>query len=718
MTPSRHVVLATHLAASFGGAALIFWIEPLITRMVLPPLGGSPAVWVTALVFFQACLLVGYLYAHALAGLERRIQLAIHLGFALVACLWLPPELPPLDPELVAQAPITSTLRALLSAVGAPFLFLASTAPLVQLWFSRTDHPDAADPYHLYAASNIGSLGALAAYPLLFEPMAGIVAQGRAWSVSVVFCAGLVLACGVLASRPAPAAAAGGGRWDWRWFALSAVPSSLLSGVTLQITTEIASAPLLWAIPLGLYLLTFILAFARWNPIPDRLAMIGSAALLAPILARPFGAQLPEPVVFGCELTVFFLASLVLHRELARARPAASDLTRFYLAMSVGGFLGGAFNALVAPLVFDTVLEFPIALALAMALRPSDPGGPRAAVWDVVVPVGAGAVGLGIAWSTTGSEAYVPLVQAVALGLGVVAALSAFRAVRLALVVATAWVVGALLPSTEQPLAIDRDFFGVTLVQDDPKNQAHLLRHGSTGHGSQRRTEQGRTEPVAYYWRKGPLGDVFSAHGDRIRTVAAVGLGTGAVACYAQPHHAWTFYEISPVVVRFATRPDLFSYLHDCAPDAKIVLGDARQQVARAPVSYDVIVLDAFSSDAIPAHLLTVEAFQIWLDHLEPGGVIALHISNRFMDLRPEVAAAAAAVGLVVRFRGANPPEDDPLKQPTDWVVMARNEVDLGTLGRHPDWKPIALEPGAEPWTDDHADLLAPVRRRFAAPPP
>lgn len=714
MSAGRTLTLATHVAASFGGAALIFWIEPLVTRMVLPPLGGSPAVWVTALVFFQACLLAGYLYAHALGRLERRAQLAVHALFAVVAFAWLPPELPAMDPEQVARAPIAATLWALLGAVGAPFLFLASTAPLVQHWFSRTDHPDAGDPYHLYAASNVGSLGALAAYPLLLEPLAGLLAQGMAWSAAVVACAGLVLACGLQATRPAEPASAAAGRWDWRWFALSAVPSSLLSGVTLQITTEIASAPLLWAIPLGLYLLTFVLAFAKWNPIPPRVALILSAALLGPILARPFGVQLPELVVFGCELTVFFTAALALHGQLAEARPAASELTRYYLAMSAGGFLGGAFNALVAPLWFDTVLEFPIALTLAMALRPSDEAGPHAARWDVALPLGFGAVGLAAAWAVP-AGAYVPVVQGVALGLGALAALSAFRAARLALTVAVAWTAGALLPSADRPLAIDRDFFGVTLVELNAAEHAHVLRHGSTGHGSQRRTPEGRTDPTAYYWREGPLGDVFAARGDQARRVAVVGLGTGATACYARPGQAWTFYEISPVVIGFATDPALFSYLADCTPDAAIVLGDARQQLARATDTYELLVLDAFSSDAIPAHLLTTEAFAIWLDRLAPDGLIALHVSNRFMDLRPEVAAAAASVGLVARFRGANPTDGDALNLATDWVVMARDEARLGSLATHPAWETIPVDPAVAPWTDDHADLLAPVRRRLAA---
>lgn len=655
-------------------------------------------MWITALMFFQLWMLLGYLYAHGLGLLgDRRLQMGIHAVLLLLALAALPLTLPAIDPDFAALAPIRTTLLALVQAIGLPFFFLAATAPLVQHWFSRSGHADAKDPYHLYAASNAGSLIALGAFPLLLEPMFALNQQRAMWAVGFGIAGTLILSCGLFANTDAPKTAAHtdpqqSSGWRWEWFALSAIPSSLLSGVTLQITTDVASVPLLWVIPLALYLITFILAFAQGDWLPPRLPILVAPVLLIPILARAFGVSIPEPAVIGAELMVFFLVAFTLHHELAQRRPPAAHLTRFYLAISFGGFLGGAFNALVAPAIFDTVVEFPLALALAMALRPSDKGGEYARILDIALPVGLAVLGY-IAIVLAPGAIQGRVVEATALGLGAAGALFAFRAIRLGLAVACTFTLAAVVPTTDRPLVVERDFFGVTAVLYDAEKNTYVLRHGNTEHGGQYRDPERRREMVTYYWKGGPLHDVFEARATTTSRIAAVGLGAGVVACNAKPGQTWTFFEISPVVIKFARDTRLFSFLNDCAPDAEIVLGDARQQLAGRDATYDLIVLDAFSSDSVPVHLITHEAFDVYLNKLADDGVIAIHISNRFLDLRPVAADLAAHHGLEVRCRTGYPDPKNTLHRPARYCVFARTEATLGSIAIDEEWATLEVRP-------------------------
>jgi hypothetical protein len=374
--------------------------------------------------------------------------------------------------------------------------------------------------------------------------------------------------------------------------------------------------------------------------------------------------------------------------------------------MSFGGFLGGAFNALIAPNIFETVVEFPIALALAMALRPSEDGGKNAPALDVAIPVGVGVFGY-IAIVAAPEAIQVRVVQIVALGIGVVGAVFFTRAIRLALLVAVAFILAAIVPTTQKPLVVERDFFGVTAVMVNVEENAHIVRHGSTNHGSQRRAPDRRKELTSYYWEGGPLHDVFVNKAGPNSKVAVVGLGAGGMACNAQPGQHWTYFEISPVMIRFAQNSSLFSFLEDCTPDADIILGDARQQLAGLDRTYDLIALDAFSSDSVPVHLITQEAFGLYLDKLEPGGAIVMNVSNRFLDLRPVAADHAAHHGLEVRFRAADPDPSDKLDNPNLFCVFARSEADLGSIASDERWEALEVDPGFRSWTDDYSNILA-----------
>lgn len=715
MAPS--LIALAFSAALAGSAALIFWIEPLFAKLILPVLGGTPAVWTTALMFYQAVLFAGYLYAHLLMRMaSARRQAALHLAVLAAAATTLPPVLPALPLVDPNRSPLPYALWALTAGVGLPLFALSASAPLLQRWFAQSGHRHAADPYFLYAASNAGSLAALVAFPLVLEPSLRLGTQAAAWSIGYGLIGLLVVLCAVATKAPAPSAAASATAEPagvrWRWLALAAAPSSLLSGVTTAITTDVASAPLFWTVPLALYLLTFILAFARRTLLPVRLAMrllpLPLAGVVLGWFSLPILGALPLAL---CHLATFFLAAYVCHAELARSRPAAGRLTEFYLVLSAGGLLGGTFNALVAPTVFTGVLEYPLALMLAVALRPALlPGGPRARLLDVLLPAALAAGAVAIA--TLPGETTIGVMLAAALLSATGLALLAMRPLRLALGIGAVYLAAVLAVADDEVLAQDRNFFGVLKVLRDTDQGLTLLVHGTTLHGAQATAPERRRQPLSYYHPLGPLGDVFRTMEDRLEggAVAAIGLGAGSVACYARPGQHWTFYEIDPAVVRVARDAALFTFLADCTPDAAMVVGDARLRLAEAADdAFRLIVLDAFSSDSIPVHLLTRQALGLYLDKLAAGGVIALHITNRHLDLRPVVAALAAERGLAALARYDRTPASGG--KPSLWAVLAKDASGLGALAADPAWQPLP-PPATRPWSDDFSDILTPLLAR------
>jgi len=720
----------------FLSAALIFWLEPLVARQVLPDLGGSPSVWTTCVLFYQLVLLAGYGLAHVLArSLPLRAQVLAWAGLLALALLGLPPDAGVRVSEGVRVE--TALLGSLALSVGPAFLALGVGAPLLQSWLARAGH---ADPYVLYAASNGGSLLGLLAYPLLLEPGLGLARQGLAWSLGLGALAVAALPCLAVAWRvgggregalapgaPPPAATRG------LWLVLSAVPASLVLGVTAHVSTDLAAVPLLWVVPMALYLLTFALAFAPGDRLPWR----GAArwlplAVVTWMIPWAMEATHPAWLVVGLQLVLLTMAATVCHGRLASLRPPPGRLTEYFLFVGAGGALGGAFNALVAPLVFSSLSELPLAVALACLLVPprraeGAAGGRRRGGWprDLAFGLLPGAAAALLALlpglpdegrarraATIGAPAllcYLLSPHPLRFGLGVS---------------------GVLLASLGDEslhgriLARRRSFFGIhRVIRSGPQAApVNTLRHGTTEHGRQRvETASGaptaHATPLAYYHRDGPLGDVFARPGG-FGEVAVVGLGAGALAAYARPGDRMLFLEIDAEVVDLALDPRFFGYVPAArkrGADVPVVQGDARRSLEERDERFDLLVLDAFGSDAVPVHLLTREALALYRSRLRPGGVLALHVSSRTLDLVPVVAALADALGLAGRVRddrGVAPGEAERSgRWPSIWVALASSPEELAWL-RRAGWRRLAPGDGTPVWSDDHTPILRALRWR------
>lgn len=732
-------------ATLFVAAALLFWVQLFTSKMVLPVLGGSAAVWNTCLVFFQLALLAGYLYAYAAARwLSAWVRTAIHPVLLLAGALALPVSLhgiaaPPADGE-----PAIWLLRTLVIVVGVPFLVLAGTAPLLQEWFSRTRDPGARDPYFLYAASNCGSLFALVSYPALVEPRLALIEQTRWWTGGYLLLTALAAACGVAAGlrrakdEPAPSLALPGLAEEeadtpigWglraRWLVLAFVPSSLLLGVTTHLTTDVAAAPLFWVVPLTLYLLTFILAFQQRIRIGTRASKRLQALLLVTLAVTLLAGRESDAVpLFLLHLATFLVTALLCHTELARSRPAATHLTQFYLVVAAGGALGGSFNALAAPLLFPDVWEYPLVLVLACFLRPGrqpSPTGIAAAAGDFALPalvlLALLGLRLGARLDFSDTESAWTLIATM------LAALAVFgfqhRPVRFGLGVAALLLSAGLVDQGGRLLLETRNFYGVLRVVAESNPPQHVLYHGTTTHGTQSLDPAKRLMPLSYYHPDGPLGAIFkSVGGTRLtRRVGLVGLGAGTIACYGHPGEQWTFFEINPKVVAIARNPSFFTFLRDCPAKPDVILGDARLSIAMQPdQSFDMLIFDAFNSDAIPIHLMTREAVRLYLSKLRPGGLLVFHISNRYLDLAPVLGNVAASEGLAGRRWNDNAGDsddgddtEDPLKDDSDWVVLARDAKDLGGATAEGDWEDLPQNPRRGVWTDDYSNLLGALIR-------
>lgn len=707
---SHRTTLALYTLTIFVGAALLFLLQLVFARLALPLLGGAPAVWNTAMVFYQGLLLAGYGYAHLLSSrFPLKIQVAVHAGLLVATIGALPFAIPAGWEPPGGGSPVPWLLGLLAVAVGLPFFAVSATSPLLQKWFAASAHPAAGDPYFLYAASNAGSLLGLLAYPLWIEPNSTLGWQCLAWAAGFGGLALLSIACGATVWRRAAvrSTAASGGvpdpRRRLRWVLLSAVPSSLMLSVTTYVSSDIAAVPLLWALPLALYLLTFILVFARRPLLPHATVKRALPLLLVPVaMLLATGATTPVALLAGLHLAGFFVAALVCHGELARDRPGAEHLTGFYLWMSLGGVLGGAFNALLAPVVFNTVAEYPLMLVAAGWLGlPRDRGFRRS---DLALPAALALLAAGLLALVPGAG---PARTFAVIGLPVLGCfLMSGCGPRFALALGAVLLVSRLAPEQGQrTLARERSFFGIHRVAADESGKFHLLFHGRTVHGMQALDPVARRVPLGYYHPTGPLGDVFAT---ALGPVAAVGLGTGAVASYGKPGQRFTFYEIDPVVHRLAADPRHFRYLADSPATIAVVPGDARLTLGRAPdARYQLILLDAYSSDSIPVHLLTREALRVYLSKLAPGGRLAFHISNLHLDLRPVVGNLARDAGLVCYYREDDASESQAAegKASSRWVVMARRAEDLGPLARSRHWQPLAGDPARKVWTDDHSSL-------------
>ncbi len=876
---ARRAAAPVFATVMFASAALIFLLQPMFARMTTPLLGGSPAVWNTSMVFFQGALLIGYVYAHRLARIASlRTQVLIHAGVLVVACVVLvlsggglkiavttllgPPN---------TVTPIFWLLGVLTVSVGIPYAAISATAPLLQAWYARTGRDDAHDPYHLYAASNLGSLLGLAAYPIIVEPLLGLSVQAIAWAVCFVFVGAAIIGAGFLAARtdsasaPPPVELAPTSTWGDRlfWMAAAAAPSSLMLGVTNHISTDVASTPFLWVIPLALYLVTFVIAFGKSAEIwRDPVALLQPISLAALVIAF---TQNDFLFTLATSLVCFFLSALVCHLALSARRPPVGRLTEFYMWVSIGGVVGGAATALLAPILFNDVYEYPLALAaIALFLPRRDKPLPR----YIAIAVGVVAFGVALShivwsdnslrhfwepgalslhdWAQTASALFLGLLvvassaeQSLArrASIGVAAVLAAaaignvtwgldpirWREVAMSLssglsrdmamslgmfgfaglmLLAQRWsyvregvaavgfglvliVVGifvfnhevveremlysllgiiavAILANRARPILAaalvlaaftavyvnnadrhiafqGRSFFGVTRVVEYPDMKDGVLRvmmHGTTIHGAQYLTGARTRDPLTYYHPDTGLGRATQAALARHPTgrLGLIGLGSGSTACLKRPQDTLTIFEIDPMVERFSTQTGVFTFVPQCAPDFKLVLGDARLGIATvADNSFDALVVDAFSSDAVPAHLLTLEAIDLYLRKLAPDGVVILHLSNRNLDLVSEAARVARQGGhgaLWASIDGSDS-TDYYTSFSTSTLIITRTQEIAEALNLGSDWCPVDIPDDLTPsdprydcvrifegqkvdlrgkaWSDEYINLVRPL---------
>lgn len=757
----------------FLSAFLLFWVQLMVAKMILPLLGGSPSVWNTCQFFFQGTLLLGYGYSHlTTTWWETRRQAVIHSILLLLPVAFLPIGVPQswIPPE--NANPIPWLLALLLVSTGIPFFVVSTSSPLVQKWFAGTGHDRSQDPYFLYIASNLGSMLGLLSYPILIEPNFSLTHQSWLWAIGYGLLIFMMLGCATClwrlptdavpaqtvrdetdalsvieagreetgstsATSVSPSAA---GRY--RWVLLSFIPSSLLLGVTTYVTTDIASLPLLWAVPLAIYLLTFILTFARKPLLPHKTLVALLPLLLTPLIILSL-LKVMQPVwlLLPLHMLGFFVAGCVFHGELQRSRPSSQHLTSFYLWIAFGGVLGGWFNALAAPLLFPSVLEYPLVMLLSILLA-----GEYSSEKVKSQPHRASQLGekgkrekfsfFNLKLRTTRRVSLGLLFGALIVGfdpkgftdnlLGNLVAFSLFAAMFYAFSLglgrlATGLILIVLLSQFSLKniggaVHIDRSFFGVNRVVTDRHGEYRSLLHGTTLHGKQSLDPQHRREPLTYFYRTSPIGQVFQSlnASKRLSRVAVLGLGIGTLAAYSEPGQEWVFYEIDPAVEKLARNPNYFTFLQDSKAPFSVVLGDARLRLASVPDShYDLLVMDAFSSDSIPVHLVTREAIQLYFSKLTSQGLLAINISNRYINLEPVLGALARHLGLSALRqlqREISPAEREMGKSPSHWLLLARLQRDFGNLVSDSRWQPIPETEGAPLWTDDFSDIFRVLR--------
>jgi spermidine synthase len=768
----------------FLSAYLLFWMQLMVAKMILPMLGGTPAVWNTCIFFFQTTLLLGYGYSHLatrLGGIRRHAILHSFLLF--LPFLFLPIALNKAGTTLNSSHPIPELLMLLLLGVGVPFFVVSTSAPLVQKWFAETPHPDRDDPYFLYSASNLGSLLGVLSYPFSIEPNFSLTQQSWFWTIAYGLFVFLTLGCTVFLWKSGidPSHSSTLERLEvntddaihptikqkLQWILLSFLPSSLLLGVTTYITTDIASIPLLWAVPLSIYLLTFVLAFSRksfrLHPFFTSLSPLVLAGTIALTTTKMI---LPVWILLSAHWGGFFLVAWMLHGELANNRPHPRYLTEFYFWISLGGVLGGLFNSIAAPWIFPTLLEYPFTIGLSLLLL-RDPSQPTSSsnariedldeIYQQVKQAKKSNPELGVSdWVAVNilpqysskhkkiKRTLFSLTLPIGLGLFLGHLLLGFQlnlvnstflgwllTLGLSIAVGYAfslypwrWLVGfvfiILLNQFSLPLShviyTDRSFFGVNQVLYNATENYHEFIHGTTLHGKQSLDPQRQNEPLTYFTKNGPIGQLFqSLDADRrVSQVGVMGLGIGTLAAYAQPGQTWTFYEIDPTVEKIASDPQYFTFLQNAKGSVSIVLGDGRLSIAKVPDnSYDLLVMDAFSSDSIPVHLITREAIDLYFQKLSSPGLLALNITNRYIDLVPVIQSLARdrklfALGqweknLTVQERALG-------KTPSHWVILARDRRDLGNLTDDPRWQSLPDTLSIPTWTDNFSNLFRSLR--------
>ncbi|TAL39830.1 MAG: hypothetical protein EPN97_01660 [Alphaproteobacteria bacterium] len=710
----------------FLSAALMFAIEPMIGKMLLPLVGGTPAGWIVAMAFFQVMLLLGYLYAHLLSQFTPRVHAALFVVTLLAGMLFLPVRVPVAGD---GGNPTAFGIFGLLTvAVAIPFIALSAASSTLQRLFTTTGHASSKDPYFLYAASNLGSFAGLLLYPFALEPAFGISDQARYWLYAFVILAALSAACLLFArgkaetrARSSQSGAPVSAPQRMEWIALAFFPSSLMLGVTTHISTEIFSAPLIWVLPLAVYLLTFVIAFSRKPLVKSRTVETFQPIVVSLVvgLLLSYNAEVRISwYAVAFHLFAFCTVALMCHMRLAQQRPLGDGrrLTEFYLMISIGGALGGLLNAFIVPVLLDRLIEYPAMMILSCAMNPAfrQAMPPHAKRFSLI-----GAAGVATVLLLMASRGFIHGTNAglYTLGMGLTdmilfgTALVLSTHARIVTFGAMALLLFSQFIIPRDVLLTERDFYGVIKVFDRPqvedgkKYNVRFIVHGNTVHGFQVTDKNYEKTPTLYFWNGGPPGDVFGVYNPK--KIAIIGLGAGTMNCYSNPKNEFTFLEIDPAVVKVAGDPEIFTFLSACKAKRppRVITGDGRLELARLNEKFDLIALDAFSSDVIPTHLITLEALKVYLDHLNPSGIIMLHVSNRYFDLSRILAVNARELGL--KWRYAKKGNDKAFyTAPSKWFVMARRNVSLSPLDAY-EWKEVTADENRRPWTDDYTNLLS-----------
>jgi spermidine synthase len=667
--PKTRIVLVGFTAATFLGGLLLFTLQPMIARIALPRLGGTPAVWNSAMLSYQVLLLGGYACAYLLSRLSAAQQVLIYIALFIVAAFWLPVGLLVGDPPTNSN-PIFWEPWLIIASIGPPFFILAAQAPLLQNWYSLWSKRE---PYQLYVASSLGNFVGLLLYPFVLEPFLSIRDQRLIWSIGFGVFGLLIAVCAALGMRKsntdqsvqivAPQPKLNFKRLA-QWTIIAAVPSGLILSTTLHLTTDIVAMPLIWIVPLGLYLLSFTLAFSIKIRLADFLTPYAPMLIAALAILAMASDQFEILVTGSASLTLLFVVSLTLHRKLYLDRPDASALTQFYLALALGGAIGGAFVTLIAPLLFDWTYEFPLlAIAAVWLVKPNK---------MMLLCVTAGMIGL----------------------VGIDPLTMSWNGLR------------------------QRSYFGIYTIRENETGTIRTLGHGNTLHGAQHLETDKLIDPTTYFGKHSGAGQILEAAESNAR-IGVMGMGVGTLACYAQPHQQWAFYEIDPLVVDIGTKQGWFTFMANCTPNAALHIGDARLTLAKQPSgSLDILVMDVFSSDTIPTHLLTREAFDIYDSVLAERGVMLMHISNRYLDLEPVIASEAQARGWAASLNRHDPTEAEFTAGETAsvWVLIARSKDELTHMlspKTQSEWRPLTLKPNMVRWTDDHSSILSLLKPIF-----
>lgn len=724
----------------FLSATLLFSVQPMFSKLVLPLLGGSSNVWNTAMVFFQSMLLLGYIYAHLISKyFTLRNQVLIHVTLLFAGLVFLPLSIAQDWVVPTGGTPIFWLLGLFSVSIGVPFFAISANAPLFQSWFSKTDHKQASDPYFLYAASNAGSLLTLCAYPVVIEPNLLLDTQTSSWTVGYAILIACIVLCGVFAllhkvetqkdlSKTASVKASHSAlspkpialKTALFWVFLAFIPSSLMLGVTSYMTNNIASAPFLWIIPLALYLLTFVIVFAR-KPIVkfNQLQWLFPTVLIVAIFF-PIVKSVPHIISILVALSIYFLVTLYCHSRLVESRPHAEKLTQFYILMSLGGVLGGIFNALVAPMIFNDIYEYLIVLWLAGCVMAFDKGGFKTPSKQSLAFITAYLV-MGVCTilaSLKMIENSYLIVLVLVVGFGFLIMKRLKHSADSVLFHCSALIVLVFMSLSSEYVYKERSFYSTIKINTEVKDGviARGFLHGDTIHNYQLLDEAHATVPLAYYAE----GNTFDQVVDAIRVqkptmdIAVIGLGAGAMACFEQPGDNWTYFEIDPAVVKMAKNTSLFSYLDRCSPNADIRIGDARMAIQDlAKGSQDVIIVDAFSSDSIPVHLVTREALAIYRDYLKEDGVIFFHTSNRVMDVSSVVARLADDIGWDKQIISVKSLDSHPFKafvNSSTGVIIGPKEAMASLTQDKADWHEFEAHELVKLWTDDYSSILGPIR--------